>query len=75
MYRIQQDDLYYGNARKKKEEKDKREREKMRSLRKKACVCATLLMWGATCFLSFAIGYRYGDDDCLCNCSTIGREL
>jgi len=77
MYRIQQDDLYYGNTRRKKEEKDKREkkeREKTSSLRRKACVCATFLMWGATCFLSFAIGYRY-EEDCLCNCSTVGREL
>ena len=61
MYSIQQDNLYYENAQKKEKEL------------KKLCICGIALMWGATSFLSFAIGYHYKMDDC--NCTTLIDEL
>jgi hypothetical protein len=74
MYSIRQDDLYYHNNNSSIYEKGLEKQKKMINLRRKAFICATFMMWGASCFLSFAIGYRYQEDN-LCNCSTIGREL
>ena len=67
MYSIQQDNLYYENAQKKEKELKKL------SFQKKLCICGIALMWGATSFLSFAIGYHYKMDDC--NCTTLIDEL
>ena len=40
------------------------QKEKEELFKKKMCYCATFLMWGATSFLFFSIGYHYEAIQC-----------
>ena len=53
LYSIHQDNLYYADRIRDREEGNKIH------VKYKIWICAATLMWGATCFLSFSIGYHY----------------
>ena len=65
LYSIHQDNLYYNNRNR--DNRDVFKDEEKISTKCKVYMCAAGLMWGATCFLSFSIGYHY--ESIYCNCS------